>query len=85
MVDDSSRRHKDGLERLKEAKEFAKWSKKDREERLPPLTPEQREQMRNYLHLVEQHGLNKGFDDAQGCVGCPVMNGKKMRSASGSG
>jgi hypothetical protein len=80
MVDDSTRLHKDGLERLREAEEFAKWSKKDREARLPPLSPEQREQMRNYLQIVEQHGLSKGFEDTKQCVGCPVMHGKNVQA-----
>lgn len=82
MVDDTARRHQDALARLREAEEFAKWSKQDREKRLPPLTPEQREQMREYLKIVQQHGLSKGFEDTNQCVGCPVMHGKKAQSVS---
>ena len=45
------------MERLREAKEFSEWSKNDRESRLPQLTKEQREQMRQYLKIVDKHGL----------------------------
>ena len=45
------------MEHLREAKEFSEWSKKDRESRLPQLTKEQREQMRQYLKLVDKNGL----------------------------
>lgn len=66
------------MERLREAKEFSEWSKKDRESRLPPLTDEQREQMRQYLLLVNSHGLRMALADASNnridCPGCPVLD-----------
>jgi len=86
IVNDNRRQHEEGVERLREAKAFAEWSKKDREARLPPLTDEQRHQMRQYLRIVERHGISKalsagdgrgGNDDGSGrdygCVGCPVL------------
>ena len=73
MVEDAERRQQNGLERLREAREFAEWSKKDREARLPKLTDEQREQMRQYLQIVEQHGVSKAIENAKQCVGCPVL------------
>ncbi|GKY95093.1 hypothetical protein MPSEU_000473300 [Mayamaea pseudoterrestris] len=77
IVNDSDRQQREGLERLQEARQFAKWSKNDRESRLPQLTAEQRQQMKSYLEIVEQHGLAKAFDNANGrrCEGegCPVL------------
>lgn len=77
MVEDSNRIQRDGLERLREAREFAEWSKKDRESRLPKLTEDQRDQMREYLKVIEQHGLAKAFEspNGKGCdgEGCPVL------------
>ena len=64
----------DGMERLREARQFAEWSKKDREARLPKITDEQREQLRNYLQLVEQHGVKKALQNAEDCVGCPIFS-----------
>ena len=77
IVQDSDRQQRDGLERLQEAREFAEWSKQDRESRLPKLTDEQREQMRSYLQIVEEHGLARAFDKPDGSQcegsGCPVL------------
>src|SRR6476620_3452314 len=79
IVNDSDRQQREGLERLQEARQFAAWSKNDRESRLPQLSTEQRMQMRNYLQLVEEHGLAKSFDhpngSGNGCEGegCPVL------------
>jgi hypothetical protein len=77
IVNDSDRQQRDGLERLQEARQFAEWSKNDRESRLPKLTTEQRQQMRRYLELVEEHGLARAFDNpnGKGCEGdgCPVL------------
>jgi hypothetical protein len=58
-VSDSDKQQQERLGHLQEAGEFAEWSRRDRESRLPPLTDEQREQMQQYLRLVEQHGLRK--------------------------
>jgi hypothetical protein len=86
MVDDSARKHQEGLEHLREAREFAEWSRKDREARLPRLTPEQKTQMMQYLYIVEQHGLSKSFETATrgvaDCEGCPVTGlAKTMKRA----
>lgn len=81
MVDDTSRQHAIALSQLREAEEYAKWSKKDRESRLPPLTPEQREQMREFLKIVDQHGLSKGFEDTESEL-VSVLHGKKPAVSS---
>lgn len=78
IVDGNDRTQREGMERLREAKEFSEWSKKDRESRLPPLTDEQREQMRQYLLIVQSHGLKMALADASDnktdCPGCPVLD-----------
>jgi len=90
IVRDTDRQHREGVERLKEAKEFAEWSRKDRESRLPKLTAEQKDQMRNYLRIVEDHGLAKAFEDPTGkgdCEGggCPVLASARKAAAMVSG
>jgi hypothetical protein len=58
LVEQAHKSHHDATEHYREAKEFAKWSAKDREERrasLPPLTPEQAKQMRAYLRVMQEH------------------------------
>jgi hypothetical protein len=85
IVADTERLHQDGLERLAEAKAFSKWSRKDRESRLPPLTPEQKEQMGQYLRLVEAHGWTKSLEQEQGgqgkeCIGCPFLERNKKKA-----
>jgi hypothetical protein len=81
IVEGSRLQHKDGVERLREAREFAEWSYKDREARLPKLTNEQSEQMQNYLQLVGRHGLSKTFSDASQCEGCPIVGRAKKGSS----
>ena len=57
-MEHSHQTHIEATEHYREAKEFAKWSAKDREERrasLPPLTPEQEKQMRAYLRMMQEH------------------------------
>jgi hypothetical protein len=76
MVDDAERKHREGLEILKEAHEFSEWSRRDREARLPKLTTEQEAQMNEYLRIVENHGLSKAFaamDSGEDCYNCPIM------------
>lgn len=91
IVSDTKRQQLDGVERLREAREFAEWSRKDREARFPKLNPEQREQMRQYLQLVEQHGLRKSFEATRGeisdadCVGCPVLGQARKAAAAVTG
>ncbi|EEC43309.1 predicted protein [Phaeodactylum tricornutum CCAP 1055/1] len=84
LLEAGARDQRDGLKHLQEAKEFAEWSKKDREARLPKLTPEQREQMREYLKIVQQHGLTKGMEGAENndCNGCPVLKQGKSFASS---
>eukprot|EP00429_Kryptoperidinium_foliaceum_P007662 CAMPEP_0176007668 /NCGR_PEP_ID=MMETSP0120_2-20121206/3350_1 /TAXON_ID=160619 /ORGANISM="Kryptoperidinium foliaceum, Strain CCMP 1326" /LENGTH=107 /DNA_ID=CAMNT_0017340433 /DNA_START=175 /DNA_END=498 /DNA_ORIENTATION=+ len=58
LVEQANRTHLDATEHYREAKEFAKWSAKDREARraeLPPLTLEQEQQMRAYIRLMQEH------------------------------
>ena len=78
---DTERQQKEGYARLEEAKQFAHWSKKDREARLPSLTPDQEAQMGQYLRLVEAHGWNKSLemDGKEQCEGsgCPFLDRKK--------
>lgn len=57
-MDQANKTHLDATEHYREAKTFAKWSAKDREERraeLPPLTLEQEQQLRQYLRLMQEH------------------------------
>jgi hypothetical protein len=97
IVSDTQRRQEEGLERLREAREFAEWSRKDREAKLPPLTEEEQEQLRAYLRLVESHGMHmvaarrdnmakggRGDESPDGdCAGCPVLSqvGRKTRTS----
>lgn len=51
LVDHMDRRHIAATEHLSKARQFAQVKAKDRAERLPPLTEDQREQLREYLRL----------------------------------
>ena len=51
LVDHMDRRHIAATEHLSKARQFAQVKAKDREDRLPPLTEDQREQLREYLRL----------------------------------
>ena len=66
MIESAGQSHADATEHYREAKEFAKWSAKDRAEKranLPPLTPEQRQQMRQYLQIMQEyHAFNPDSD-----------------------
>ena len=66
MLNSAGKSHADATQHLKEAREYAKWSAKDRAEKradLPPLTPEQTEQMRNYLRIMQEyHAFNPDSD-----------------------
>ena len=58
MVEKADKTHLDATEHYREARAFAEWSAKDREERrseLPPLTLEQEKQMRAYLRMMQEH------------------------------
>jgi len=71
IVDDRDEIHRKATEHLKEASVFAEWAHEDREARAPPLTPEQEEQLRNYLAFVAEnspvvfpkHGEGKELQD----------------------
>ena len=68
LTEQAQRTHLDATENYREAKEFAKWSAKDREERrkaLPPLTPEQEQQMKNYLRMMQEHHAFNPDSDIQ--------------------
>ncbi|KAL3784701.1 hypothetical protein HJC23_007710 [Cyclotella cryptica] len=54
LVDHMERRHLAATEHLKDARQFAQTKAKERENRLPPLTEEQREQLREYLRLLAE-------------------------------
>jgi hypothetical protein len=62
LVDHADKQHIEATESYRKAKEFAAWSRKDRLEKtqeLPPLTDEQRKQMRQYLRIMQEyHALN---------------------------
>ena len=78
MVNDDKRQQQLGEKHLQEAHEFAEWSHRDQQERLPKLSPEQERQMFNYLQLVEKHGWDKSLQlqsgNAEDCEGCPVFS-----------
>lgn len=87
FVEVAERRHKDGLQNLKEAREWAEWSARDREKRLPKLTKQQEEQMKNYLKIVEQHGVNKAPLMSSGtevCRNCPIFRNSSTVAMKGS-
>jgi integrase len=75
LVGDMDDLHRKAAAHLQEASQFAEWSHKDREERAPPLTPEQDEQLRNYLAFVAEnspivfprHGEGKEIADMHRC------------------
>jgi hypothetical protein len=70
LVEQANKSHLDATEHYREAREFAAWSSKDREERrseLPPLTLEQEQQMRAYLRMMqEHHAFNRSSDIGRG-------------------
>jgi hypothetical protein len=55
IIEDMDRTHLKATKNLNEAREFAEWSTKDRESRLPPLTEEQKKQLQNYLTLMAEN------------------------------
>lgn len=85
MVSDHQRKQEEGLERLREAGEFAEWSRKDRESRVPPLTAEEREQLRDYLRLVERHGMHMVAARHDISVHSRHRSGNDLEGSSSSG
>jgi hypothetical protein len=69
----AERRHKNGIQSLQEAREWAEWRAKDREKRLPKLTKQEEEQMKNYLRNIEQHG---------GVNRAPIMSNRNAKNSS---
>jgi hypothetical protein len=66
FVEQADKSHLDATEHYREAKVFAKWSAKDREERrseLPPLTLEQQKQIRDYIRMMQEHHSNNPDSD----------------------
>jgi len=59
IVTDTQRNHKEATAKLKESREFGEWSEKDREARLPTLTPEQERQMQEYLRFRNQNAVKQ--------------------------
>jgi hypothetical protein len=58
LVEHANTTHHEATENYKEARKFAEWSNKDREERraaLPPLSKEQEKQMRAYIRMMQEH------------------------------
>jgi hypothetical protein len=64
MVRDANKKHEDGIHHLQEANEFALWSENDRRKRLPAITAEQREQIQQYLAILQQHALHESIQTA---------------------
>jgi hypothetical protein len=64
MVRDANKKHEDGIHHLQEANEFALWSENDRRQRLPAITAEQREQIQQYLAIIQQHALHESIQTA---------------------
>ena len=54
LVDHMDKRHIAATEHLSQARQFAQTKAKEREDRLPPLTDEQREQLHEYLRLLKE-------------------------------
>jgi hypothetical protein len=71
LVDDRDEIHRKATAHLKEAAQFAEFAHNDRESRVPKLTPEQDEQLRDYLAFVAEnsplvfpkHGEGKELQD----------------------
>jgi hypothetical protein len=64
MVRDANKKHEDGIHHLQEANEFALWSENDRRQRLPAITAEQREQIQQYLAILQEHALHESIQTA---------------------
>lgn len=54
MRDGISKNHLAATQKLEESRAFARWAEKDRQERVPPITDEQRRQVQEYLDLVAE-------------------------------
>jgi len=54
MVDHMDRRHLQATEHLRNAREYGSKMAREREDRAPPLTPEQKQQLQEYLNLMKE-------------------------------
>mmetsp|Transcript_21146 Transcript_21146/g.38276 ORF Transcript_21146/g.38276 Transcript_21146/m.38276 type:complete len:110 (-) Transcript_21146:217-546(-) len=54
MVDNDHQRHIQATEHLRGAREFGSKMAKEREDKATPLTPEQKEQLQEYLQLLRE-------------------------------
>ena len=66
IVSDANAKHLKNMEHLHEANAYAQWSEQDRLSKLPSITPEQRQQIQQYLSIIEQHGFSKSVAAQQG-------------------
>jgi hypothetical protein len=74
MVQQADKTHFTATEHYREAKEFAKWSANERAEKraeLPPLTLEQRKQMRAYLRMMQEYHASNPDSDLDPETGKP--------------
>jgi Ribonuclease G/E len=78
---DSERITTEGMNHLREAREYAHQQAEKREKQMPKLTPEQEEQMHQYLKMVGQHGHTKlsQITDEKECLGCPMLSKFPLR------
>jgi len=53
MVDHMETRHLQATEHLRDRRDLASKMAKEREEKAPPLTPEQKKQLQQYLELMK--------------------------------
>ena len=92
IVSDANAKHVKNMEHLHEANKFAQWSEQDRLSKLPSITPEQRQQIHQYLSIVQQHGLSKSVAQAQEQEGsnenvttnaqCPILSNNHKTNSS---
>ena len=54
MVDNDLQRHIQATEHLRGAREFGSKMAREREDKATPLTPEQKEQLQEYLQLLRE-------------------------------
>ena len=56
-----TKRHIEARKDWEKSEEFAKWSEKDRQRRVPPLNEEQRKQLLEYIDLVTEVQFGEDF------------------------
>eukprot|EP00559_Dactyliosolen_fragilissimus_P005551 CAMPEP_0184872016 /NCGR_PEP_ID=MMETSP0580-20130426/41046_1 /TAXON_ID=1118495 /ORGANISM="Dactyliosolen fragilissimus" /LENGTH=108 /DNA_ID=CAMNT_0027374749 /DNA_START=82 /DNA_END=408 /DNA_ORIENTATION=+ len=64
IIENLERRDKDARKHLKNSREFASWAAKDRSKRVVPLSPQQKQQLQEYLLLMAEynHDVYPGKD-----------------------